>query len=90
MVGKLFDRVYLTDNVGFVEVGCVNFVRYILNIKFYGVNVVVVVNMFFIDLEVELNVVRKVVLDVGVFDVVICIYYVYGGKGAVSIIFFYF
>lgn len=87
VVGKLFDYIYKIENVELVMKGCFNLVKYIENIKIYGVNVVVVVNVFVIDIEVEFEVVRQVVFVVGVFDVVICIYFVYGGVGVVYILF---
>lgn len=54
VVGKLLDYIYKIENVEFVRKGCFNLVKYIENIKMYGVNVVVVVNVFVIDMEDEL------------------------------------
>ncbi|XP_074292598.1 formate--tetrahydrofolate ligase [Silene latifolia] len=83
--GKPLDRAYLTENVGLVEAGCVNLARHISNMKAYGVNVVVAINMFSTDTDAELNAVKKASTDAGAFDAVICSHHAHGGKGAVDL-----
>lgn len=85
VAGKGLDPAYLTENVGLVEVGCVNLARHISNTKSYGVNVVVAINMFSTDSEAELNAVKIAALAAGAFDAVICTHHAHGGKGAVDL-----
>ncbi|CAK9172913.1 unnamed protein product [Ilex paraguariensis] len=84
VAGRSLDRAYLTENVSLVEAGCVNLARHISNTKAYGVNVVVAVNMFSTDSEVELNAVRNAALAAGAFDAVVCTHHAHGGKGAIA------
>lgn len=86
IVGKFFDYLYMIENVDMVREGMCNLVRYIENIKFFGILVVVVINVFLIDIEVEYVVICEIFFVVGVEDVVFCIYYVYGGKGVVAFV----
>lgn len=85
--GVFFSFVYKEENVEIFCVGCVNFVKYIVNVKFYGVFVVVVINKFFIDIFVEVEVVCEEVIKVGVEDVVFVNYWVEGGKGVVDFVY---
>ncbi|KAL9233617.1 hypothetical protein vseg_008589 [Gypsophila vaccaria] len=85
VAGKPLDRAYLTENVNLVEAGCVNLARHISNMKAYGVNVVVAINMFSTDTEAELNAIKKAATDAGAFDAVICTHHAHGGKGAVDL-----
>ncbi|CAH8319486.1 unnamed protein product [Eruca vesicaria subsp. sativa] len=70
VAGRPLDHAYVSENVSLVEAGCVNLAKHISNVKAYGVNVVVAVNMFSTDTEAELNAVRKISLDAGAFDAV--------------------
>ncbi|KAI3976471.1 hypothetical protein MKX01_008329 [Papaver californicum] len=79
---KPLDRAYLTENVTLVEAGCVNLARHITNTKAYGVNVVVAVNMFSTDIEVEMNTMTNATVVAVVCDVVVCTHHAHGGKGA--------
>ncbi|KAK9692408.1 hypothetical protein RND81_09G262100 [Saponaria officinalis] len=85
VAGKPLDLAYLTENVALVEAGCVNLTRHVSNMKTYGVNVVVAINMFSTDTEAELNAVKKAAMDAGAFDAVICTHHAHGGKGAVDL-----
>ncbi|RRT50759.1 hypothetical protein B296_00051534, partial [Ensete ventricosum] len=83
VAGKPLDRAYITENVAFVEAGCVNLSRHISNTKAYGVNVVVAINKFATDTDAEMNAVRTAALAAGAFDAVVCTHHAHGGKGAV-------
>ncbi|WZZ59998.1 hypothetical protein YC2023_060105 [Brassica napus] len=85
VAGRPLDHAYVSENVSLVEAGCVNLAKHISNIKAYGVNVVVAVNVFSTDTEAELNAVRKFSMDAGAFDAVICSHHAHGGKGAVDL-----
>lgn len=52
----------------------------------FGILVVVVVNVFKIDIEVELDFISYFFREYGVFDVVKCIYWVEGGKGVLVLV----
>ncbi|KAL0864514.1 hypothetical protein Bca101_043632 [Brassica carinata] len=85
VAGRPLDHAYVSENVSLVEAGCVNLVKHISNMKAYGVNVVVAVNMFSTDTEAELNAVKKLSMDAGAFDAVICSHHAHGGRGAVDL-----
>ncbi|KAJ4896608.1 Formate--tetrahydrofolate ligase [Raphanus sativus] len=85
VAGRPLDHAYVSENVSLVEAGCVNLVKHISNMKAYGVNVVVAVNVFSTDTEAELDAVRKFSMDAGAFDAVICSHHAHGGKGAVDL-----
>ncbi|WZY93413.1 hypothetical protein YC2023_065742 [Brassica napus] len=85
VAGRPLDHAYVSENVSLVEAGCVNLAKHISNVKAYGVNVVVAVNVFSTDTEAELNAVRKFSMDAGAFDAVICSHHAHGGKGAVDL-----
>lgn len=83
--GKPLDRAYVTENVALVQVGCANLAKHLENIKSYGVNVVVAINMFASDTEAEVNAVRNAAMEAGAFDAVVCTHYAHGGAGAVDL-----
>ncbi|KAK1288923.1 hypothetical protein QJS10_CPB19g01634 [Acorus calamus] len=85
VAGKPLDHAYLSENVALVEAGCVNLARHISNMKGYGVNVVVGVNMFSTDTKAELSAVKNAALAAGAFDAVVCTHHAHGGKGAVDL-----
>ncbi|KAF3583750.1 hypothetical protein F2Q69_00029759 [Brassica cretica] len=85
VAGRPLDHAYVSENVSLVEAGCVNLAKHISNVKAYGVNVVVAVNVFSTDTEAELSAVRKFSMDAGAFDAVICSHHAHGGKGAVDL-----
>lgn len=83
--GKPLDRAYVTENVALVQAGCVNLAKHLENIKSYGVNVVVAINMFASDTEAEVNAVRNAAMAAGAFDAVVCTHFAHGGAGAVDL-----
>ncbi|CAF2097783.1 unnamed protein product [Brassica napus] len=85
VAGRPLDHAYVSENVSLVEAGCVNLAKHISNVKAYGVNVVVAVNVFSTDTEAELNTVKKFSMDAGAFDAVICSHHAHGGQGAVDL-----
>lgn len=85
--GVVLSFVYKEENVEIFWFGCVNLKKYIVNVKFFGVFVVVVINKFVIDIDVEIVVVCEEVIVVGVEDVILVNYWVEGGKGVIDFVY---
>ncbi|KAF3791326.1 Formate--tetrahydrofolate ligase [Nymphaea thermarum] len=85
VAGKPLDNAYLAENVALVEAGCANLARHVKNTMAYGVNVVVAINKFSTDTEVELKAVQNAALAAGAFDAVVCTHHAHGGRGAVDL-----
>ncbi|XP_071513286.1 C-1-tetrahydrofolate synthase, cytoplasmic isoform X1 [Panulirus ornatus] len=76
---------YTEENLGLVEGGFSNLKKQIENGRMFGVPVVVAINAFVTDTEAELNLVKKLSVDAGATDAVICNHWAKGGAGAVQL-----
>lgn len=85
MNGGVVKEDFGVENVDVVCKGCVNFGWYIENIKQFGVFVVVVINYFMVDIDVEVQVVKEYCVDLGV-DVILVVYWVKGLEGMVELV----
>ncbi|KAJ3020124.1 UNVERIFIED_CONTAM: tetrahydrofolate synthase [Siphonaria sp. JEL0065] len=79
IAGKPLSEVYLAENLELLEIGCQNMMKHITNARKFGVPVIVGVNRFSSDSDAELELVRKMALQAGAADAVVC------GLGAIDL-----
>jgi formyltetrahydrofolate synthetase len=83
--GKPLSKEYIEENVELVTKGAANLVKHIENAKKFGVNVVVAVNQFKADTQVEIEAIRKAALDAGAYDAILSNHWAKGGAGAADL-----
>lgn len=83
--GKAIDPALGEENVADVEAGAVNMVRHLENLKKFGVNPVVAVNVFPQDTEKEIQAVRDIAIDAGAMGAAVARHWAEGGAGAVEL-----
>ena len=84
--GSPLDPAYKEENLPLLRKGLDNLLHHITIAKKFGVPVVVAVNRFFTDSDVELELVRNVAIEEGgAFDAVVSNHWEEGGKGAVAL-----
>ncbi len=83
--GKLIDPGLKEENVPDVEAGAVNMVRHLENLKKFGVNPVVAINVFADDADAEIQAVREIALAAGATGVAVARHWAEGGAGAVEL-----
>ena len=83
--GKLIDPGLKEENVSDVEAGAVNMVRHLENLKKFGVNPVVAINVFADDTAAEIQAVREIALAAGATGVAVARHWAEGGAGAVEL-----
>ena len=83
--GKAIDPALGEENVADVEAGAVNMVRHLENLKKFGVNPVVAVNVFPQDTEKEIQAVRDIALGAGAMGAAVARHWAEGGAGAVEL-----
>ncbi len=83
--GRPIDAALKEENVRDVEVGAVNMVRHLENLKKFGVNPVVAINVFADDTAAEIQAVREIALAAGATGVAVARHWAQGGAGAVEL-----
>ncbi len=83
--GKAIDPALGEENVADVEAGAVNMVRHLENLKKFGVNPVVAVNVFPQDTEKEIQAVRDIAINAGAMGAAVARHWAEGGAGAVEL-----
>ena len=83
--GKAIDPALSEENVADVEAGAVNMVRHLENLKKFGVNPVVAVNVFPQDTEKEIQAVRDIAINAGAMGAAVARHWAEGGAGAVEL-----
>jgi len=84
--GTPLDPVYNQENIELLREGLKNLQHHISITKKFGIPVVVAINRFFTDTQDELELVRKVAIEVGgAFDAIISNHWEMGGKGAIEL-----
>ena len=83
--GRLIDPALKEENVADVEKGAANMVRHLENLKKFGVNPVVAVNVFADDTENEIAAVREIALAAGATGVSVAQHWAKGGAGAADL-----
>jgi len=71
VAGKPLDKAILKENLDAVKAGCSNLIKQVENIKVFGVPAVVCINKFAGDSDKEIELVRKIALEAGAFDVAV-------------------
>ncbi|KAI9328346.1 formate--tetrahydrofolate ligase-domain-containing protein [Obelidium mucronatum] len=85
IAGKPLSEVYQNENLELLEVGCQNMMKHITNARKFGVPVIVGVNRFSSDSDAELELVRKMAIQAGAADAVVCDHWAKGGLGAIDL-----
>ena len=83
--GKQIDQALKDENVADVENGAANMVRHLENLKKFGVNPVVAINVFADDTDNEIQAVREIALAAGATGVAVARHWAHGGAGAVEL-----
>ncbi|XP_077394608.1 C-1-tetrahydrofolate synthase, cytoplasmic isoform X1 [Festucalex cinctus] len=83
--GMPLPKEYIEENLELLEKGCSNMRKQIENAKHFGVPVVVAVNAFKTDTDVELDLVCSMARGAGAFDAVRCNHWAEGGAGALAL-----
>ena len=83
--GAPLSIVYTEKNLDLVEKGFCNLGKQIDNARKFGVPVVVAINVFATDSPEELDLVRRLSLQAGAFDAVLCRHWARGGEGATDL-----
>lgn len=76
---------YKTERLDLVEAGMIIVKKHIENVKSYDIPVVVCINRFSSDTEAELELCKKLALQMGAYDVAIADHWAKGGKGAIEL-----
>jgi methylenetetrahydrofolate dehydrogenase (NADP+)/methenyltetrahydrofolate cyclohydrolase/formyltetrahydrofolate synthetase len=85
VAGKPLSEVYKTENVELLKEGCKNMQRHIENARKFGVPVVVAINKYNTDTDVEIETVKHLAVAAGAYDAVLATHWSDGGKGAVEL-----
>jgi len=83
--GKTIDPALTAENVPDVEAGAVNMVRHLENLKKFGVNPVVALNVFTSDTDKEIQAVREIAMAAGATGVAVARHWAQGGRGAIEL-----
>ncbi len=81
VVGRPLGEEIEKENLQALEAGCVNLKKQIENVLIYGVPCVVAVNRFKTDTDKEIELVRRIALEAGVFDCAVSEVYDKGSAG---------
>lgn len=85
IAGKAIDPALSEENVADVEAGAVNMVRHLENLKKFGVNPVVAVNVFSNDTAKEIQAVREIAIAAGATGAAAARHWAEGGAGAAEL-----
>ncbi len=83
--GKLIDPALKEENVADVEAGAVNMVRHLENLRKFGVNPVVAINVFADDTANEIEAVSEIALSARATGVAVARHWAQGGAGAAEL-----
>lgn len=85
IAGRPLDPALGTENLDALRAGAGNLVKQIENVRRHGVPVVVAINHFPTDTEAEIELIRKLSLDAGAFDVAVSRVFADGGRGGIDL-----
>ena len=83
--GKPIDPQLIEENVADVEAGAVNMIRHLENLRKFGVNPVVAINVFENDTDKEIQAVKEIATQAGAMGVAVARHWAEGGKGAAEL-----
>jgi len=83
--GKALDAGLTSENIADVEAGAANMVRHLENMRKFGVNPVVAINVFSTDTEKEIQAVREIAIGAGAVGASVARHWAEGGAGAIEL-----
>lgn len=83
--GKALDAGLTSENIADVEAGAANMVRHLENMRKFGVNPVVAINVFSTDTEKEIQAVREIAIGAGAVGASVARHWAEGGAGATEL-----
>ena len=85
VAGKPLDPGLTSEDLDSLRKGCENLEKQIENMRYYGIPVVVAINRFSFDSDREIEMVRKVALEAGADNAVLCEVWEKGGAGGAAL-----
>ncbi|KAN0038279.1 hypothetical protein ACTA71_000451 [Dictyostelium dimigraforme] len=85
VAGTPLDKAYTNESIELLEKGIDNLAHHIKNLKKFGVGVVVAINKFHTDTDVEIKLLVERSLDAGANDAVMSDHWAEGGNGALNL-----
>ncbi|KAM9993690.1 hypothetical protein ACTFIZ_011660 [Dictyostelium cf. discoideum] len=85
VAGTPLDKAYTSENIQLLEKGINNLAHHIKNLKKFGVGVVVAINKFHTDTDVEVRLLVEASLSAGANDAVMSDHWAEGGNGALDL-----
>ena len=85
VAGKPLDAALTSENVPDVEAGAANMVRHLENMRKFGVNPVVAINVFSTDTDKEIDAIKRIAMDAGAVGVSVARHWAEGGAGAAEL-----
>jgi formate--tetrahydrofolate ligase len=83
--GKPMDDDLISENVADVEEGAVNMVRHLENLRKFGINPVVAINVFPHDTQNEIDAIKAIAMENGAVGVAVAEHWAKGGPGAAEL-----
>jgi len=83
--GKPLDPALLEENIADIEMGAANMIKHIENLRKFGVNPVVAINVFNTDKPAEIDAIKRIALDAGATGVAVADHWARGGAGATEL-----
>ena len=83
--GRPLDRGLTSENIADIEIGAANMIRHLENLRKYGINPVVAVNVFATDTQKEIDAIKRIALEAGAVGVAEARHWAEGGKGAAEL-----
>ncbi len=85
VAGKPLDAGLFKENLQAIQAGSCNLKKQIENILIFGIPVVVAINRFESDTDLEIELVKKLAVEYGAKEAVVSLAYAKGGEGAVEL-----
>ena len=83
--GKPLDPGLTSENIADVEAGAVNMVQHLENLRKFGINPVVAINVFNTDTDKEIEAIREIALGAGAVGASVARHWAEGGAGAADL-----
>jgi formyltetrahydrofolate synthetase len=83
--GRPLDRGLTSENIADIEIGAANMIRHLENLRKYGINPVVAVNVFANRYPKEIDAIKRIALEAGAVGVAEARHWAEGGKGAAEL-----
>lgn len=83
--GRPLDRGLTSENLADIEIGAANMIRHLENLRKYGINPVVAINVFATDTQNEIDAIKRIAYEAGAVGVAEARHWAEGGKGAAEL-----